>query len=159
MFFPSHRAGHCEGRRCDPNLKKIPCGQNPLALAGRASLHPDVYAQHNELRGSKLPHEMSYPTAQTLQYGVTLAQESAAVRPHVPRFKSCNLSLFHHTAILRGFGVLTVATGHVVRPVDSRRRAHRIAERAAPKRRHVSFSGRLLLHRANAGIAAGVNLQ
>src|SRR6185312_2872186 len=35
-------------------------------------------------KGSELPHEMSYPTTQTLQYGVTPAQESAPHRPHVP---------------------------------------------------------------------------
>jgi hypothetical protein len=33
-FFPSHRAGQHEDGAAMPNLKN-PCGQNPLALAGR----------------------------------------------------------------------------------------------------------------------------
>jgi hypothetical protein len=39
---------------------------------------------------------MSYPTAQTLQYGVTPAQESADARPHVPSFKHCNSTFPPH---------------------------------------------------------------
>ena len=42
------------------------------------------HALEGTLKGSELPHEMSYPMAQTLQYGVTPAQESAPMRPHVP---------------------------------------------------------------------------
>ena len=51
---------------------------------------PNVYAVQNGLLGSELPHEMSYPTAQTLQYGGTRAQESAPMRPHVPTSRHCS---------------------------------------------------------------------
>ena len=94
---------------------------------------PNVYAEHWDGRGSELPHEMSYPTAQKLQYGVTPAQESAAERPHVPSAKHCN-SIFPRHRSLRGEQAAP-------RPVDSYRRAHRMVPRAAPKRRHVLFSG------------------
>jgi hypothetical protein len=30
-------------------------------------MRSNVYAEHYRLQGSELPHEMSYPTAQTLQ--------------------------------------------------------------------------------------------
>src|SRR5258708_30144601 len=66
---------------------------------------------------------MSYRTAQTLQYGVTLAQESRAVRPHVPTLKHCNW-VFPHTPECYGLfssrsagrpscGVLTVPAASI----------------------------------------------
>src|SRR6476646_1035362 len=45
---------------------------------------PNVYAEHKVPKRSEPPHEMSYPTARTLQYGVTPAQESVRLSPHVP---------------------------------------------------------------------------
>src|SRR4051794_21465709 len=39
---------------------------------------------------------MSYPTARTLQYGVTQAQESTHARPHVPTFMHCNVRFPRH---------------------------------------------------------------
>jgi hypothetical protein len=68
-----------------PNLEN-PSGQNPLALAGREKARLDVYAEQRELKGSSLPHEMSYSTKRTLQYGVTPAQESCRA-VHMFRFR------------------------------------------------------------------------
>src|SRR4051812_24122672 len=95
VFFPSLRAGQPGATLAMPNLKN-PSGQNPLALAGRSKCARTCYAVQNGLLGSVPPHEMSYPTDQTLQYGVTLAQESAAVRPHVPVFRHCNAGFPRH---------------------------------------------------------------
>src|ERR1700721_1221565 len=80
---------------------------------------------------------MSYPTAQRLQYGVTPAQESAWLRPHVPSLMAgqSDFSVGHP-------GV----TRRLVRQVWPPR--HRLTvsatrieclPRAAPKRRHVLF--------------------
>src|SRR6185437_12684343 len=118
----------------------------------------NVYAEHWGLRGSELPHEMSYPTAETLQYGGTRAQESASV-----------LHMFRHLGIAIGFlhrsggggDSLPAGRGRTAsRQVDTHRRGPRMPRRAAPKRRHVLFSvGRLLLHRAKARTATGPNPQ
>ena len=80
---------------------KNPCGQNPLALAGRENRARTSTLYKMDSQGSELPHEMSYPTAQKLQYGGTLAQESAPMRPHVPTHVGIAVRVFHHTAILR----------------------------------------------------------
>src|ERR1700704_5503324 len=94
VFFPSHRAGRMGAALAMPILKN-PCGQNPLAFAGRKNRAERV-RRTNGLLGSYPPHEMSYPTAQTLQYGVTLAQESPSARPHVPTSRHCNWSFPRH---------------------------------------------------------------
>jgi hypothetical protein len=77
-------------------ILKNPSGQNPLALAGRNNCARTSTPYKMDSRDQVPPHEMSYPTAQTLQYGVTLAQESASVRPHVPTFMHCNWSFPRH---------------------------------------------------------------
>ena len=119
-------------------ILKNPCGQNPLALAGREKRARTCTPNTNELRGSEPPHEMSYPTAQRLQYAVTHAQEFASVRPHVPSLKHCN-RVFHGTGMLRSCVIL-----HCTKPVAGELTvtAARIEclPRAAPKRRHVLFS-------------------
>src|SRR5882724_364486 len=58
-----------------PNPKKSLRSES-LSPRRAQKARPDVYAEQLKLRGSRLPHEMSYSTARTLQYGVTLAQES-----------------------------------------------------------------------------------
>jgi hypothetical protein len=52
---------------------------NPLALAGRMLRFRTCTRNNRTLSGSVLPHEMSYSTGKTLQYGVTPAQESEAI--------------------------------------------------------------------------------
>src|SRR6266702_6832774 len=83
VFFPSRRAGRSGAALAMPILK-YPSGQNPLALAGRENCARTCTPHKWTPKGSGPPHEMSYLTAQTLQYGGTLAQESASARPHVP---------------------------------------------------------------------------
>src|SRR5665213_4052799 len=68
---------------------------------------------------------MSYPTTRRLQYAVTPAQESGATRPHLRATNGWFAQEFHWK-------------------VDSYPRAHRILQRAAPKRRHVLFPGWLV---------------
>ncbi|MGY4355249.1 hypothetical protein ACVW0J_001742 [Bradyrhizobium sp. i1.7.7] len=75
---------------------------------------------------------MSYLTSQTLQYGVTHAQESADSLPHVPwRKYAKSPPQDYGFCVSRGFpgGIDTGFT------------RHKIVRRAALKRRHVSFSG------------------
>src|SRR6202161_4803771 len=84
-LFPSRRAGLLRAAlRCKSSQKSLPAESLSLRRAQNARL--DVYAKQWRLRGSVLPHEMSYPTRQKLQYGVTLAQESTRPRPHVLSF-------------------------------------------------------------------------
>jgi hypothetical protein len=59
-----------------PNLQKSQYAES-LSPRRTQKARPDVYAIQPEPLGSELPHEMSYPTDETLQYGVTPAQESA----------------------------------------------------------------------------------
>jgi len=61
---------------------------------------PDVYAETPELLGSDLPHEMSYSTAKTLQYGVTPAQESE-LAVHMFRHLRIADTMRHRTAMPR----------------------------------------------------------
>src|SRR3954468_2668796 len=75
---------------------------------------------------------MSYLTSQTLQYGVTHAQESADSLPHVPWPKPRKFG----TARLR---ILRFA--RLSGSIDTRFTRPKIVTRAALKRRHVSFSG------------------
>jgi hypothetical protein len=108
---------------------------------------PDVYAQQTKLRGSKLPHEMSYPTKRTLQYAVTPAQESAEAF-HMFRHQRDSQKGFNHagfplrtTGIVRsGFTLQSTRVGMLT----TSRRAHRMLRRAALKRRHVCFPDRVV---------------
>jgi hypothetical protein len=75
---------------------------------------------------------MSYLTSQTLQYGVTHAQESADSLPHVPGQKARKSG----TERLRYQRFLRLSGG-----IDTRGARHKMVVRAALKRRHVSFSG------------------
>ncbi|KGJ65521.1 hypothetical protein BJA5080_02167 [Bradyrhizobium diazoefficiens SEMIA 5080] len=75
---------------------------------------------------------MSYLTSQTLQYGVTHAQESADSLPHVPWRKPRNFG----SARLRIQRFARLSGG-----IDTGFTRHKIVSRAALKRRHVSFSG------------------
>ena len=70
-----------------------------------------MYAAQTVLRGSELPHEMSYPTRKTLQYAVTPAQESARAF-HMFR-DACNVRkpLFHAGFLLRPTGIVRAAFG------------------------------------------------
>src|SRR5262249_47166569 len=95
---------------------------------------PDVYAKQPELRGSKLPHEMSYPTGRTLQYAVTPAQES---EPAVHSSNMPAISAFF--SLSRNPTDWTFASKAPRRGIDTDGRAPRILPRAALKRRHVSF--------------------
>src|SRR4051812_48751843 len=90
-------------KRLATEISSNPCGQNPLALAGRIKRARAFTPNTGTGRGLEPPHEMSYPTAVKLQYGVTPAQESAPVRPHVPSFKHCNL-IFQRHRKTTGFG-------------------------------------------------------
>src|SRR5581483_9564474 len=70
------------------------------------------------LKGSKLPHEMSYPTKRTLQYAVTPAQESAAAFHMFRTARDVQKPLCHAgfllcpTGIVRvGFGLLSALPG------------------------------------------------
>src|SRR5271156_2897935 len=109
---------------------------------------------------------MSYSTIQTLQYGVTPAQEFAAARPHVPSFKHCDAILPPHRDVTErkcaaNAADLTFATQSTARqiclpkpdanvgigPPDGCLAALtaiaarlKCLSRAAPKRRHASFS-------------------
>ena len=67
-------AGFGTALRSQSSKKSLSAESLNLRRARKA--HPNVYAQHLRLTGSKLPHEMSYPTTIRLQYGVTPAQES-----------------------------------------------------------------------------------
>src|SRR6266849_5550411 len=88
-LFPSRRAGREWDSAAMPNLSKIPAGIIPYPSPGAAGV-PERVRRTVGPRGSELPHEMSYPTAQRLLYCVTPAQESAWVRPHVPSLNHCN---------------------------------------------------------------------
>src|SRR3569833_3030674 len=75
---------------------------------------------------------MSYLTIQTLQYGVTPAQESADSLPHVPYCKPAKSAPQDY-----GFSGSRGFPGGI----DTRSTRHKMVSRAALKRRHVSFSG------------------
>ena len=122
-------------RRCDAKSRKIPCTQNPLALAGRKSA-PERLRRTTRTQGIRLPHEMSYPTSKTLQYGVDSRAESGPTAPHVPSSEAYAKSL-HCTGILR----TDCARKALLRSIDTDCLAHKMFSRAALKRRHVSFSG------------------
>ena len=111
-------------------------------------LRPNVYVRHEGyLEGPVLPHEMSYPTGQTLQYGVTLAQESAVVRPHVPTKLSIAMRLFHCTGMLRialVWHCRTAGKGRLL-AIDTDRPQHRMTPRAARKGGRFVFRSRPLL--------------
>ena len=101
-FFPSHRAGQpgrrwrrhwCRRRRHSPQKS---LRSESLSPRRARFLRPNVYALQNVLLGSEPPHEMSYPTAEKLQYGRTRAQESAPVRPHVPASRHCSACFAPH---------------------------------------------------------------
>jgi hypothetical protein len=100
--------------------------------------------------GSELPHEMSYPTAQTLQYGVTLAQESGPARPHVPTSRHCTACFPPHRCFTAACGLPHLAVQERrLRGVLTAPPAHiEYLSRAALKRRHVSFSQDRLLPRS-----------
>src|SRR6202034_740681 len=73
-LFPSCRAGHSRsGVATIIRSKSLPAESLSPRRARKA--RPGVYAEHWDKKGVKPPHEMSYPTAQRLQYGVTPAQE------------------------------------------------------------------------------------
>src|SRR5271154_2604670 len=91
---------------------------------------PERVRQTPELRGSELPHEMSYPTAQTLQYGVTPAQESAGVRPHVPSSKHCNAIFPPHRSLADWTWVARRSLGGI----DSYRRAPKMVPTCRPEK-------------------------
>jgi hypothetical protein len=75
---------------------------------------------------------MSYLTIQTLQYGVTPAQESADSLPHVPWLNPAKSAPQDY-----GFSVSRGFPGGI----DTDFPKPKMATRAALKRRHVSFSG------------------
>jgi hypothetical protein len=63
-------------RCCDAKSFKKSQYAESLSPRRAQKARPNVYAEPPGQLGSELPHEMSYPTDETLQYGVTLAQES-----------------------------------------------------------------------------------
>jgi hypothetical protein len=69
-----------------------------------------VYAKQIELRGSKLPHEMSYPTKLTLQYAVTPAQESADAFHMFRNMRVAEKPLRHAGFLLRPTGIVRRAS-------------------------------------------------
>ena len=116
-----------------PNLQKSQYAES-LSPRRTQKARPDVYAKQPELRGSKLPHEMSYPTARTLQYGVTLAQESE------PTVHSSNMQVIPaFFSLSRNPTDWIFASKAPRRSIDTDCLAPRILPRAALKRRHVSF--------------------
>src|SRR6185312_5860743 len=82
-------------------------------------------------KGSELPHEMSYPTTQTLQYGVTPAQESAPQRPHVPTSRHATACFPPHRNPTDSAS--RTAGKAVPWRVDSAPRPHRIPLTCRPK--------------------------
>src|SRR5579863_6262222 len=97
--FASRPPGFGVALRCQSSQKSLPA--ESLSPRRARKSHPNVYAEQLRLRGSVLPHEMSYPTGEKLQYGVTPAQESAAMRPHVPSNIAC-IAIFCDAVSLRG---------------------------------------------------------
>jgi hypothetical protein len=97
-LFPSRRTGQRRDNAVMPNLSKSLRAESLSPRRGAASA-PERVRRTAGLRRSELPHEMSYPTGERLQYGVTLAQESACVRPHVPSFKHCNWIFPRHRKV------------------------------------------------------------
>src|ERR1700731_2042590 len=94
-FFPSLApADFGVALRCQSSQKSLPAESLSPRRARKA--RPNVYAEQKRLKGSVLPTEISYPTGKKLQYGVTPAQESARVRPHVPSPKHCNALFPRH---------------------------------------------------------------
>src|SRR3984885_12266570 len=110
--------------RCQSSQKSLPA--ESLSPRRARNKHPNVYETRQRLKGAELPHEMSYPTTEKLQYGVTPAQESTRVRPHVPLFLTLVLR-----ARDRRF------TGNPLTQFVTRLK---YLPRAAPQRRHVPFS-------------------
>src|ERR1700683_556310 len=70
---------------------------------------------------------MSYPTARRLQYGGTRAQESAWLRPHVPRLKPCN-RIFPRRRATSPADLAAAST------VDSVRHPHRMPATCRPEK-------------------------
>src|SRR6266702_1941341 len=97
-LFPSRRAGRVWDSAVMPNRSKSLRAES-LSHRRCAASAPERVRQTAGLRGSELPHEMSYPTGQRLQYGVTPAQESAWVRPHVPSLNHCNWIFPRHRTV------------------------------------------------------------
>src|SRR5258706_10862962 len=64
-LFPSPRAGRW-GQRCGVNRLKKSLRAESLSPRRARKTRPNVYAEHSRLRGSVLPHEMSYPTVKRL---------------------------------------------------------------------------------------------
>src|SRR5690625_5288907 len=96
-------------------------------------LRPNVYVRHEcYLECPVLPHEMSYPTCQTLQYVVTRAPASPVVRPPVPTKLSIAMMRFHWTGMLRialVWHCTTAAKGRFL-AIDTERPQHRMTPRA-----------------------------
>jgi hypothetical protein len=105
--------------------------------------YSDVYADYRDLPGnihwlqglrrSEPLYEVSCLTRQTLQYGVTPAQESTVPRPHVP---GLSMRLIPESDWPRA--LLRPHCQHLA-GIDTRFIAHRMVIRAALKGRHVSF--------------------
>jgi hypothetical protein len=113
--------------RCQTSKKSLRAESLRVRRAQKA--RPDVYAETPELLGSDLPHEMSYSTDKTLQYGVTPAQESGVA-----------VHMFHQLTIAIRFSSapesydlysgLRASSG----AIDSARRGHKMLKRAALER-------------------------
>src|SRR5262249_6590641 len=98
-FFPSRSSGlGGPVLRCQISKKSLRA--ESLRVRRTQKARPDVYAETPELLGSDLPHEMSYSTDKTLQYGVTPAQESGVAVHMFHQFKNCN-PIFQRTGLLR----------------------------------------------------------
>src|SRR4051794_34341560 len=149
-LFLSRRAGRLWDSAAMPKLQKSQLAES-LSLRRAQKARRTFTPNTCDLQDQILPHEMSYPTVQRLQYGVTPAQDFGSMRPHVP-------SHLQHNAIFPRHRTFTGQ--HLARWLTVIAARIECLSRAAPKRRHVLFSGTgCRCDRANARITTYPNLQ
>src|SRR5262249_18634588 len=98
--LPFARCRPDRGQRCAAKSSKKSLRAESLRARRAQKARLDVYASHQKLRGSELPHEMSYPTKKTLQYAVTPAQESGLAF-HMFRHLGIAIGISTASAVLR----------------------------------------------------------
>src|SRR5262249_27744935 len=135
--------------RCAAKSSKKSLRAESLRARRAQKARLDVYASHQKLRGSELPHEMSYPTKKTLQYAVTPAQESGLAF-HMFRHLGIAIGISTASAVLRSRQRLPNAARAALTAPWPRLRCCRVPP---SKRRHVCFRTALpLMRRRQCGI-------
>src|SRR5436305_12593104 len=77
-LFPWCRTGHSRRQRLRVQSPKSLQAESLSPRRAPVFARPGVYTEQKDRRGSEPPHEMSYPTARSLQSAVTHAQAAAS---------------------------------------------------------------------------------